>query len=117
MLTVNYITRPYFNDIALELISELKHKCILNVIIIISPWNIDYLNIQDDSINEFGKRFKLTDQILNKIHLRYASYFDGANVIIKYEEHKQSSLKNPVSWLRLLFKNKNILKADIYILE
>jgi glycosyltransferase involved in cell wall biosynthesis len=117
MLTVSYITRPYFNDIALELIEELKHKCILNVIIIISPWNIDYLNIQDDSIKGFGKPFKLTDQILNKIYLRYASYFDGANVIIKYEEHKQSSLKNPVSWMRLLLKNKNILKADIYILE
>jgi glycosyltransferase involved in cell wall biosynthesis len=117
MLTVNYITRPYFNDIALELIEELKHKCVLNVIIIISPWNIDYLNIQDDSIKGFGKPFKLTDQILNKIYLRYENYFNGANVIVKYEQHKETSLKNPISWIKLLSKNKNILKADLNILE
>jgi glycosyltransferase involved in cell wall biosynthesis len=117
MLTVNYITRPYFNDIALELIQELKHKCVLNVIIIISPWNIDYLEVKDDAIQGFGKPFKLTEEISNKIYQRYESYFRGANVTFRYEQHKETSLKNTLSWIKLLSTNKSILQADLTILE
>lgn len=117
MLTVNYITRPYFHDIALELIQELKQKCILNVIIIVSPWNIDYLEVKDESIKGYGKPFKLTEDISNKIYTKYKSYFDGANVIFRYEEPKESSLKNTLSWMKLLSSNKSILKADLNILE
>jgi glycosyltransferase involved in cell wall biosynthesis len=117
MLTVNYVTRPYFHDIALELIQELKQKCILNVIIIVSPWNIDYLAVKDESIKGLGKSFKLTKQISNKIYLRYESYFNGANVIFRYEEPKETSIKNTLSWKKLLSKNKNILQADLNIIE
>lgn len=117
MLTVNYITRPYFNDIALELIQELKHKCVLNVIIIISPWNIDYLEVKDDAIQGFGKPFKLTERLSNKIYQRYESYFKGANVTFRYEQRKETSLKNTSSWIKLLSTNKSILQADLTILE
>lgn len=117
MLTVNYITRPYFHDISLELIQELKKKCVLNVIIIVSPWNVDYLQIKDESIKGFGKPFKLTKEIANKIYTRYASYFDGANVTFRYEEQKESSLKNTLSWKKLLSENKSILQADLTIME
>jgi glycosyltransferase involved in cell wall biosynthesis len=117
MLTVNYITRPYLNDIALELIQELKKKCKLNVIIIISTWNIDYLEIKDDSINGFGKPFELTDDIKKKIFSRYKSYFSGANVILRYEEAKESNFRNTTSWIKLLSDHKNILQADLTILE
>src|ERR1700761_3687417 len=117
MLTVNYITRPYFNDISLELIQELKKKCILNVIIIVSTWNIDYLEVKDDSIKGFGKPFELTDDLAKKIYSRYESYFNGANVILRYEEPKESSLKNTFSWRKLLSANKSIMHADLTILE
>jgi glycosyltransferase involved in cell wall biosynthesis len=117
MLTVNYITRPYFNDISLELIQELKKKCTLNVIIIVSAWNIDYLAIEDDSIKGFGKPFELTDDIAKKIYARYESYFNGANIILRYEEPKETSLKNTFSWIKLLSSNKSILQADLTIME
>ena len=117
MLTVNYITRPYFHDIALELIQELKQKCALTVIIIISPWNVDYLDIKDDSIQGFGKPFKLTKEVSDKIYSRYANYFEGANVILKYEEVREASLKNTLRWIKLFSSNKSILKADLTIME
>lgn len=117
MRSVTYITRPYFNDIALELIQELKHKCLLNVVINISTWNIDYLEVKDDAHNGFGKSFKLTESLSNQIYERYASYFEGANIIFRYEEHKETSVKNTLSWMRLLSENKSILQSDLIILE
>ncbi len=117
MLTVNYITRPFFNDIALELIKELKQKTILNVIIIISTWSIDYMEIEDDSIAGYGKPFILTERVKNKIRLQYRNYLDGANVIFVYEEVKETSLKNTLTWIKLLSANKSILNADLNILE
>jgi glycosyltransferase involved in cell wall biosynthesis len=117
MRAVTYITRPYFNDIALELIQELKQKCQLNVVINISTWNIDYLEVKKAAHNGFGKPFKLTDDLTNQIYQRYESYFEGANVIFRYEEHKETSVKNTLSWMKLLSENKSILQSDLIILE
>ena len=117
MRTVSYITRPYFNDIALELIRELKLKCQLNIIINISTWNIDYLEVKKDSHNGFGKPFKFTEDLSNQIYQRYKSYFEGANIIFRYEQHKETSVKNTLSWIKVLSENKNILQSDLIILE
>lgn len=117
MLEISYITRPYFHDIALELIQELKQKSILTVVIVVSPWNVHYLGIEDENLKEIGKSFELTDQIEKKILEKHKSYFEGATIILKYEERKTSNLKNTWRWKKLLTKKKEILSSDLIIIE
>jgi glycosyltransferase involved in cell wall biosynthesis len=117
MLVVNYITRPWFFDISIELIRELKKKVALNVIIIISPESASYLGINDaDAKTYLNKTLKLEDVLTPKLRTRFNPYFEGANVICKFEEHKESSYKNALGWKRLL-KQYPVLKADFTIIE
>jgi len=117
MLEISYITRPYFHDIALELIQELKQKSVLTVVIVVSPWNVNYLGIEDENLKGFGKSFKLTDRIKKKILEKHKSYFEGATILFKYEERKTSSFKNTLTWKKLLTKKKEILSSDLIIME
>lgn len=117
MLKISYITRPYFHDIALELIQELKKQSILTVVIVLSPWNVHYLGIEDEDLKEFGESFELTERIEKKILEKHKSYFDGATILLKYEERKTSNLKNTLRWKKLLTKKKGILSSDLIIME
>jgi glycosyltransferase involved in cell wall biosynthesis len=119
MLTVNYITRPFFMDIALELIQELKNKCTLNVIMIISPWNIDYLDINDEDANwQRGQPLnKVADKLPNKLYVKYGSYLNGCNLIIKCEEPKETSLKNAIGWKILFSAHASVREANLNIIE
>lgn len=118
MLTVNYITRPWFLDISLELIRELKTQVNLNVIIIISPDNAGYLGISSTDAERFKNKTLQLNKVLSSTSLeRFNPYFNGANVICKFEEHKESSYKNTLSWIRILYKNTYLLNADLNIIE
>jgi glycosyltransferase involved in cell wall biosynthesis len=116
-MLITYVTRPYFNDIALELIQELKKRSALTVIIIVSPWHVNYFSTKDDKIAEPGKPFRLTKEIADKMYNRFQDYFTGANVIFQYEELKETSFKNTLHWIKSLAANKSILKAELTIIE
>jgi len=117
MLTVNYITRPWFFDISVEFIREFKKLVNLNVIIIISPENAGYLGIsKTDAQTYLDKTLKLEDVLKGDMRDRLNPYFEGANVLCKFEQHKESSYKNALGWLKLLNKYP-LLKADLNIVE
>ncbi len=117
-MQVNYITRPWFFDISIELIKELKKKVNLNVILIIAPATASYLGISDQEAKGYlNKTLKLEDVLKGENYQRLYPYFDGANVLCKFEEHNESSIKNAFGWSKLLFSNKNIYKANFTIIE
>ncbi|MBW4890069.1 glycosyltransferase family 4 protein [Mucilaginibacter sp. HMF5004] len=118
MLTVNYITRPWFFDISIEFIREFKNLVNLNVIIIISPESAGYLGISDeDAAAHLDKTLKLGDVLKGELYHRLNPYFEGANVLCKFEQHKESSYKNALGWHKLLRNNPGLLKADLNIIE
>ncbi|OAQ42052.1 hypothetical protein A5893_02755 [Pedobacter psychrophilus] len=118
MLQVNYITRPWFFDISVEFIRELKQRVNLNVILIIAPATASYLGLSDQEAKRYlNKTLKLEDVLKGENYQRLYPYFEGANVLCKFEEHNESSIKNAFGWSKLLFSNKNIYKADYTIIE
>ncbi|WP_214072361.1 glycosyltransferase family 4 protein [Mucilaginibacter sp. dw_454] len=117
MLTVNYITRPWFLDISVEFIKEFKKKVNLTVIMVVSPETANYLGISAaDAKTYLDKELPLDEVLKGETGNRLRPYFEGANVICKFEQHKESSYKNALGWMRLLRKYK-ILKADFNIIE
>lgn len=118
MLIVNYITRPWFFDISVELIRELKKAVILNVIIIISPESAGYLGIDDTHAKAYlNKTLKFEEVLKGEQYDRLNPYFEGANVICKFEQHKESSYKNALGWIKLLRDFPTLIKADLNITE
>jgi len=118
MLNVNYITRPWFFDISVEFIKELKQKVNLNVILIIAPATASYLGITDQEAKEYlNKTLRLEDVLKGENYERLYPYFEGAKVLCKFEQHNESSFKNAVGWSKLLFSNKYLYNADFTILE
>lgn len=118
MLKVNYLTRPWFFDISLELIKELKHKVELNVIIVIAPATAGYLGLTAKDFDKYKNKTLSIDKVLTgEAYQRLYHYFDGANVLCKFEEHKESSYKNLLGWFKLLKKNSYLLGANLNIIE
>jgi glycosyltransferase involved in cell wall biosynthesis len=118
MLKVNYITRPWFFDISVEFICEFKKQVNLTVIIIIAPESAGYLGISDaDAAGYLDKTLKLEEVLKGEAYQRLSPYFEGANVLCKFEQHKESSPKNALGWHRLLRDNPRLLKADLNIIE
>lgn len=118
MLKVNYITRPWFFDISIEFIKELKEKVELNVILIIAPATLGYLGISDEDAKRFmNKTLPLAEVLKGENAKKYEAYFKGANVLCKFEQHKETSIHNTISWIKLLSSNKSILSADYTLIE
>ncbi|HTN19809.1 MAG TPA: glycosyltransferase family 4 protein [Pelobium sp.] len=118
MLTVNYITRPWFFDISIEFIKELKLKTNLNVILIIAPATLGYLEIsKEDGERYINKTLNLKEVLKGDAKQRFAKYFDGTNVFCKFEQHNETNYHNALAWIKLLNKNKSLLKADYTIIE
>jgi len=118
MLKVNYITRPWFLDIALELIAELKERVQLNVVLIIAPENASYLGISKEEANQYLDKIVPLEEIINgEAYERLYPYFNGAVVCCKFEQHKETSYKNTLGWFKYLRSNPEFLKADLQILE
>jgi glycosyltransferase involved in cell wall biosynthesis len=118
MLTVNYITRPWFFDISVEFIREFKKLVNLTVIIIVSPESAGYLGLSDTQAKSYlDKNLKLEDVLKGELYDRLNPYFEGANVICKFEQHKESHYKNALGWIKLLNNNPKLLKADLNIIE
>jgi glycosyltransferase involved in cell wall biosynthesis len=118
MLTVNYITRPWFLDVAVEFINEFKHQVNLNVILIIAPQTASYLGInQTDAAKYLNRTLKIEDVLHCENRERFYPYFKGANVFCKFEQHKETSLHNALSWHKLLKENKNLAFADFNVIE
>lgn len=118
MLEVNYITRPWFFDISVEFIKELKQRVKLNVILIIAPATASYLGIKDDDAKGYkNKTLKIEDVLKGENYDRLYPYFEGVNLLCKFEEHNESSYKNTWGWYKLLLSNKYLYKADFTILE
>lgn len=118
MLVVNYITSPWFLDIAAELVQELKSKVTLNFIIIISPKHFDFLGIDSDNVSvKSGKPFLPGDAFSKNVFRRFEEYFKGANVICKYEEYRETSFKNTIYWRNVFSAFPSILKADLNLVE
>ncbi len=118
MLTVNYITRPWFFDISIEFIKELKLKTNLNVILITAPATLGYLGIsKEDGERYINKTLNINDVLKGESKKRFSKYFVGANVFCKFEQHKETSYHNALGWIKLLNKNKDLLKADYTIIE
>jgi glycosyltransferase involved in cell wall biosynthesis len=118
MLTVNYITRPWFFDISVEFIREFKKLVDLTVIIIVAPENAGYLGISDaDAATYRDKTLKLEQVLKGEAYQRLNPYFEGAKVLCKFEQHKESRPKNALEWHKLLKNNPNLLKADLNIIE
>jgi glycosyltransferase involved in cell wall biosynthesis len=118
MLTVNYITRPWFFDISIEFIKELKLKTNLNVILIIAPATLGYLGIsKEDGERYINKTLNLKDVLKGDAKQRFAKYFEGANVLCKFEQHNETNYHNALGWIKLLSRNKKLLKADYTIIE
>jgi len=113
MLTVNYITRPWFLDVAVEFIKELKHQVNLNVILIIAPQTANYLGINEKDAEKYlNQTLKLEDVLTSENRKRFYPYFDGANVLCKFEQHKETNYQNALGWYKLLRENKNLAFAD-----
>ncbi|MFC5281950.1 glycosyltransferase family 4 protein [Pedobacter alpinus] len=118
MVKVNYITRPWFFDISIEFIKELKEHVELHVILIIAPATLGYLGIsKTDGEKYLNKTLNIKDVLKGDNALKFAEYFDGANVFCKFEQHKETNYHNALAWIKLLSKNKNLLKADYTIIE
>ena len=118
MLTVNYITRPWFLDVAVEFINEFKHHVRLNVILIIAPQTASYLGINPEEAKKYlNKTLKIEDVLHGDNKERFYPYFKGANVFCKFEQHKESSFQNTLSWHKLLKENKNLASADFNVIE
>lgn len=118
MLTVNYITRPWFLDVAVEFINEFKHHVRLNVILIIAPQTASYLGINPKEAKKYlNKTLKIEDVLHGDNKERFYPYFKGTNVFCKFEQHKESSFQNTLSWHKLLKENKNLASADFNVIE
>ena len=118
MLTVNYITRPWFLDVAVEFINEFKNQVNLNVILIIAPQTAGYLGInQTKAAKYLNKTLKIEDVLHGENKERFYSYFKGANVLCKFEQHKETHFQNTLSWYKLLKENKNLAFADFNVIE
>lgn len=118
MLTVNYVTRPWFFDISIEFVKELKFKTNLNVILIIAPATLGYLGIsKEDGETYLNKTLNINEVLKGESKERFSKYFDGANVFCKFEQHNESSFYNALGWIKLLNKNKALLNADDTIIE
>ncbi len=118
MLTVNYITRPWFFDISIEFIKELKLQVKLNVVLIIAPETLGYLGIS----KEEGRKYLNTTQDIKDVLKgesaeRFGGYFEGANVYCKFEQHNESNYHNATAWIKLLRKKEELGKADYTIIE
>lgn len=118
MLNVNYITRPWFFDISVEFIREFKKQVNLTVIIIVSPESAGYLGINDaDAKTYLDKILPLAEVLKGEQYQRLNPYFEGANVVCKFEQHKESHYKNALGWIKLLNQYPKLLKADFNIIE
>lgn len=118
MLTVNYITRPWFFDISIEFIKELKTKTKLNVILVIAPATLGYLDISaEDGFKYINQTLNIKDVLKGEAKQHFDKYFDGANVFCKFEQHNETNYHNAFAWIKLLNKNKDLLKADYTIIE
>jgi len=118
MLNVNYITRPWFFDISVEFIREFKKQVNLTVIIIVSPESAGYLGINDaDAKTYLDKILPLAEVLKGEQYRRLNPYFEGANVVCKFEQHKESHYKNALGWIKLFNQYPKLLKADFNIIE
>src|SRR6476469_8944411 len=118
MQTVNYITRPWFFDISIELIKELKQQVNLNVILIISPASASYLGISPVNFDRFKNSIANINDVLSPDLLeKYKPYLIGAQVLCKFEEHKKSSYQNTLVWIKLLKEYPHILRSDLHLIE
>ena len=89
MLNVNYITRPWFFDISVEFIREFKKQVNLTVIIIVSPESAGYLGINDaDAKTYLDKILPLAEVLKGEQYQRLNPYFEGANVVCKFQYHR-----------------------------
>lgn len=118
MMEVNYITRPWFFDISIEFIKELKQQVKLNVILIIAPATVGYLGLAEDEGKQYlNKTLKLENVLKGENYNRLYSYFDGANVFCKFEQHNESSYHNALGWFKLLWKHPELFRAKFNIIE
>jgi glycosyltransferase involved in cell wall biosynthesis len=118
MLTVNYITRPWFLDVAVEFIKELKQQVNLNVILIIAPETASYLGINKENAEKYlNQTLKLEDVLTSENRERFYPYFEGSNVLCKFEQHQESSYHNAIGWYKLLKENKYLAFADFNVIE
>lgn len=117
-ISVNYITRPWFFDISVEFIQELKQQVNLNVILIIAPATVGYLGLTTQEAKQYlNKTLKLEDVLKGDNYTRLYHYFEGANVFCKFEEHKESNYKNALAWFKLLKNQPHLFKAELNIIE
>lgn len=118
MLKVNYITRPWFFDISIEFIKELKEHVSLNVILIIAPATLGYLGIsKTDGEKYLNKTLNINDVLKGEYAIKFAKYFEGTNVLCKFEQHNETNYHNALAWIKLLNKCKDLLMADYTVIE
>ena len=118
MLTVNYITRPWFLDVAVEFIKEFKQHVKLNVILMIEPETLGYLGLSKSEGEKYiNQTLKIEEILTGQNRERFYPYFEGANVLCKFEQHKESHYKNAIGWYQLLKNNKYLASADFTVIE
>lgn len=118
MLRINYITRPWFLDISVELIKALKHQVKLNVVLIITPGTVGYLGIPEEEAKQYLNKILPVEKVLRgEAYERFQHYFDGVTVMCKFEQHNEANYRNALGWFKYLNQHPDFLQADLHITE